>query len=79
MGRAYAQLKKPREAEDALKMAIRLEPKLGAAYYQLGVVLEGEGRRPEAKEMFRRARDLDPTSPAGKAAAEALKILDEAR
>lgn len=77
MGRAYAELHKPREAEGALKMAIRLEPKLGAAYYQLGVVLEGEGRRQEAREMFRKARDLDPTSPAGKAATEALRILGE--
>ncbi len=77
LGRAYAQINKPREAEDALKTAIRLEPKLGAAYYQLGVVLAGTGRRQEAKEMFRRARDLDPVSPSGQAAAEALKILEE--
>jgi len=77
MGRAYAQIGKPREAEEALKMAIRLEPKLGAAYYQLGVVLASTGRRQEAKENFQKARDLDPASPSGQAASQALKILDE--
>jgi type IV pilus assembly protein PilF len=77
LGRAYVQINKPREAEDALRMAIRLDPKLGAAYYQLGVVLASTGRRDEAREIFRRARDLDPASPSGQAAAEALKTLGE--
>jgi type IV pilus biogenesis/stability protein PilW len=77
LGRAYAQLDKPREAEEALRTAIRLEPKLGAAYYQLGVVLASTGRRQEAKEMYRKARDLDPASPSGQAAVEALKTLGD--
>src|SRR5262249_48062538 len=77
LGRAYLQINKPREAEEALKMAIRLEPKLGAAYYQLGVAQASTGRRQEAKESFQKARDLDPASPSGQAAIQALKIMDE--
>jgi len=77
LGRAYAQLGKMSEAEDALRTAIQLEPKLGAAYYQLGVVLAATDRKDEAKASFRRARDLDPASPFGQAAVEALKTLGE--
>ena len=77
LGRAYAQVNKFREAEDALRTAIQLQPKLSAAYYQLGVVLTATGRREEAKGAFRRARDLDPASPFGQAAVEALKTLGE--
>ncbi len=77
LGRAYAQVGKFREAEDALRTAIQLQPNLGAAYYQLGVVLVGTGRREEAKGAFRKARDIDPASPLGQAAVEALKTLGE--
>ena len=77
LGRAYAQVNKFQEAEDALRTAIKLQPKLSAAYYQLGVVLTSTGRREEAKGAFRRARDLDPASPFGQAAVEALKTLGE--
>jgi len=77
LGRAYAQVNRPREAEDSLRTAIRLDPKLAAAYYQLGVVLTGQGRREEAKAAFRHARDLEPSSPFGQSAVEALKTLGE--
>lgn len=77
LGRAYAQVGKPQEAEEALRTAIQLQPKLGAAYYQLGLVMTSTGRREEAKAAFRRARDLDPASPFGQAAVEALKTLGE--
>jgi Tfp pilus assembly protein PilF len=68
LGRAYAQVKKYPEAEEALRTAIQLQPTLGAAYY---------GRPEEAKAAFRRARDLDPASPFGQAAVEALKTLGD--
>jgi len=77
LGRAYAQVNKLQEAEEALRTAIQLEPKLAAAHYQLGVVLTSTGRREEAMGAFRRARDLDPASPFGQAAVEALKTLGE--
>jgi type IV pilus assembly protein PilF len=77
LGRAYAQLGKPREAEEALRTAIQFDQKLAAAYYQLGLVLVGTGRREEARAAFQRARDLEPGSPFGQAAVEALKTLGE--
>jgi type IV pilus biogenesis/stability protein PilW len=77
LGRAYAQTKRLREAEESLRTAIQLDPKLGAAHYQLGAVLATAGRPEEAKEALRRARDLDPNSPFGRAAIEALKTLGE--
>jgi len=77
LGRAYAQIDKPREAEEALKTAIRLQPTLGAAYYQLGLVYMTTGRKAEAKSMFQKAKDVDPSSPFGQAATEALEKLGE--
>lgn len=77
LGRAYAQTKRLREAEESLRTAIQLDPKLGAAHYQLGAVLATAGRAEEAKAALRRARDLDPNSPFGRAAVEALKTLGE--
>ena len=77
LGRAYAQTNQPKEAEDALRTAIQLEPRMAASYYQLGVVLNGTGRKDEAKAAFQRARDVDPASPFGQAAVEALKTLGE--
>ena len=77
LGRAYAQIKKYPEAEEALRTAIQLQPTLGPAYYQLGVVLASTGKLEDAKAAFRKARDLDPGSPFGQAAVEALKKLGE--
>jgi Tfp pilus assembly protein PilF len=77
LGRALAQTKRPREAEEALRTSIQLDPRLGAAYYQLGLVLASESRQDEAKVAFRRARDLDPASPFGRAAVDALKALGD--
>ncbi len=36
-----------------------------------------EGRKEEAKAAFRKAKDLDPASEAGRAATEALKMMGE--
>jgi superkiller protein 3 len=77
LGNAYLALKKPREAEEAYRAAIQLNPKLAGAYYQLGLMLTQEGRRDEARTAFRAARDLDPGSPFGRAAGEALRTLGE--
>lgn len=77
LGRAYSQLKKPKEAEEALRAAIQLSPKLVPAYYELGVVLTGQGRRDEARAAFRSARDLDPSSPFSQAAVQALQTLGD--
>lgn len=77
MGVAFYNLKRYREAEEALRFAIGLEPKLAAAYYHLGLVLVATERREDAKGLFRKARDLAPQSPFGEAAVGQLKALGE--
>jgi superkiller protein 3 len=77
MGNAYFYLGKRREAEESYRAAIQLAPRLAVAYLRLGQVLNVEGRKDEAKVAFRKAKELDPVSPAGQAATEALKLLGE--
>jgi Tfp pilus assembly protein PilF len=77
LGLALYHLKRYREAEDALRFAISLDPQLGLAYYNLGLVFTADGRPEEAKAAFRRARDLAPQTPLGQAAVERLKDLGE--
>ncbi|PYM89510.1 MAG: hypothetical protein DME08_25090 [Candidatus Rokuibacteriota bacterium] len=77
MGMALLNLKRYREAEEALRFAISLNPKQEAPYYHLGLVLTAENRRDEARAAFRRVRDLSPQSPFGQAATERLRALGE--
>src|SRR5262245_43521415 len=77
LGWAYLNLEKPREAEESYRTAIQLQPKFAQAYYFLGVVLDRQGRREEAKAAFRSARDLDPDSPFGRKAEDLLKGMGE--
>ncbi len=77
MGYAYLNLRKLKEAEEAFRLAIQLEPKRPSAHYWLGVVLVEGGRRDEAKASLRTARDLDPASLIGRSAVEVLKALGE--
>lgn len=75
MGWAYLNLEKPREAEEAYRTAVQLQPRFPQAYYFLGVVLEKQGRKEEALAAFRSARDLDPESVFGRKASDLLKSL----
>lgn len=77
LGWAYLNLNQLKEAEEAYRTAIQLQPKFPQAYYFLGVTLEQQGRREEAKAAFRAARDLDPGSPFGKKAGDLLKSLGD--
>ncbi len=77
LGVALFNLKQYGPAEDALRFALRLEPRLGGAYYNLGLVLSAQGRLAEARAAFREARDLDPKSPFGQASVERLRELGE--
>ncbi len=77
LGWALYNLGRDAEAEEALRLAARLEPKLEGAHYILGLVLVRQGRRDEAKTEFRRARELAPDSPFGQAAAMHLKALGD--
>jgi tetratricopeptide (TPR) repeat protein len=75
LGLALFHLGRYREAEDALRFALSLDPQLQAAYYNLGLVLTAEKRPEEAKAYFRRAQQIAPESPFGQAAMERLKAL----
>ena len=77
LGMAYLNLKRYREAEEALQFALRLEPRLEAAYYHLGLVFTAEGRKDEARAAFRRVGELDPKSPFAQAALERLRDLGD--
>lgn len=77
MGLALFHLGRHREAEEALRFALHLDPQLQAAYYSLGLVLAAERRREEARAAFHRARELGADSPFGQAAGQQLKRLGE--
>ena len=77
LGLAFFHLKRYREAEDALRFALSLDPQLQAAYYNLGLVLTAQKRPNEAKVVFRRAKQIAPESPFGQAATERLKALGD--
>jgi tetratricopeptide (TPR) repeat protein len=77
MGWAFYQLKRYREAEEALRLAIGLDPQMVAAYYTLGLVFVAQDRKEDAKLVFRHARALAPDSPFGHAALEGLRALGE--
>lgn len=77
LGLALYHLKRYREAEEALRFAIGLDQNLNAAFYHLGLVYSAQGRQDEARAAFRRARDMDPQSAFGQAAAERLKAMGE--
>ncbi len=77
LGLALFHLGRYREAEDALRFALSVDPDLQAAYYNLGLVLTAEKRPDEAKAFFRRARQIAPETPFGRAAVERLRALGE--
>ena len=79
LGYAYWAIDRRQEAEDAFRAALQLEPKLVPSHFWLGVLLEKEGRKDEAKAHFQAARDLEPASMLGKRAAEVLKAMGDGR
>jgi tetratricopeptide (TPR) repeat protein len=77
LGLALYHLKRYPEAESSLRFALSLDPKMQAAYYNLGLVLVAERRRSEALAAFRQARQLAPDTPFGQAALERLRALGD--
>ena len=77
LGYAYWALDQRKEAEEAFRAALQLDPKLVPSHFWLGVLLEKEGRKAEARTHFRAARDLEPASMLGRRAAEVLKVMGE--
>jgi tetratricopeptide (TPR) repeat protein len=53
-------LNQPREAEAHLRGAIRLDPALAPAHFELGKILEGNGQMKDAIDQFQAAARLDP-------------------
>jgi type IV pilus assembly protein PilF len=77
LGYAYWALDRRREAEEAFRAALQLEPKLVPSHFWLGVLLQKEGREAEARSHLRAARDLEPASMLGRRADEVLKAMGE--
>ena len=77
LGYAYWALDRRKEAEEAFRAALQLEPKLVPSHFWLAVLLDKDGRKAEAKVHFQAARDLEPGSMLGKRAAEVLKAMGE--
>lgn len=77
LGLALYHLKRYREAEQSLRFALSLDPKLQAAYYHLGLLYTAEGRKDEARAAYRHAVQLGSESPFGQAAGARLKAMGE--
>jgi len=75
LGYAYWALDRRKDAEDAFRAALQLDPRLVPSHFWLGVLLQREGRHAEAKAHLRAARDLEPASMLGKRADEVLKAM----
>ncbi len=60
LGVALRNNRKPAEAEEAYRNALRIDPRYEEAYFNLGVLLRFE-RPAEAQAAFRAALELDPT------------------
>jgi tetratricopeptide (TPR) repeat protein len=63
LGFAYLAARRPRDAESALRRALRLPPTTVEELRDLGAVLGALGRDAEARAQYRRALKLDPRDP----------------
>jgi Tfp pilus assembly protein PilF len=59
LGQFYLFNQKYSEAVNQLKAALKIKPDT-SAYYLLGLAYEASNQIPEAKEMYRKAIELDP-------------------
>jgi Tfp pilus assembly protein PilF len=75
LGLALYHLRQYAEAETELRFAIALDPRMEAAYYNLGLVLAATGRSDEARAAFQHVLDMAPQTPFGQAAIERLRGL----
>ena len=82
VGQMWLMLRRPRDAEPALRRAIELEPDVASHHNNLGAALKRSGQLEAAGACFRRAIELDPalvaaaTSVYHEAQAEELGVLD---
>ena len=77
LGLALYHLRQYEEAEGELRFAIALDPRMDAAYYNLGLLLVATGRRSDARAAFQHLRETSPQTPVGQAALEQLRGLGD--
>ena len=58
LGRAYLLTNKYQTAIEQLEIAVKLRPEIAEGFYQLGLALQKNGRREEAKTAFKKAQEL---------------------
>lgn len=58
LGRAYLLTNKYQTAIERLEIAVRLRPEIAEGFYQLGLALQKNGRREDAKTAFKKAQEL---------------------
>src|ERR1051326_6744787 len=63
LGNAYDSQHRTREAIDAYKRGIKIEPKYARIHYNLGVAYSGQNKFREAREELERTIQLDPNYP----------------
>nr|MBN1229923.1 tetratricopeptide repeat protein [Anaerolineae bacterium] len=77
LGWAYFQIGDIAAAFDEMNLALSYDPDLPRALAQLGVLLESQGRAPEATGYYQRAVENDQYGPFGALARRALERLGE--
>lgn len=77
LGLALYHLRRYGEAEREIRLAISLDPRMEAAYYNLGLVLVATDRPTDARAAFRHVREVAPGSPFAQAAIEQLRRLGD--
>ncbi len=73
LGRAYLLTGKYQSAIEQLEEAVKLRPEIAEGYYQLGLALQKSGRRDEAKNAFKKVRELQKARLDSEAPAAASK------
>jgi tetratricopeptide (TPR) repeat protein len=63
MGILYVRLNRLEEAEPFFREALRFDPSFAPGHYQLGALLEKQGKTSQAIEELKRAGELDPADP----------------
>ena len=64
-----------RDAEANLKKALEVDPKLAAAYYNLGRLYQDQNRKPLALSAYQKAYEMDQSGSIGNLAAEHYNSL----
>jgi len=65
-----------KDAEKALKAALKASPQFALAHAQLGELCHTQGRKEEAIASLKKAEELDPQGTAGEFARSVLKVMD---